>query len=129
MARIPIIPVGDVLIAAVQEDLRDQDALDLQSDLAMSLERTGAAGILIDLTVVETVDSFLGRLLNDVAQCMRLLGAYTVVVGLQPAVAITLVELGLELKGIRTALNPRQGIALLRTLIDRPHSAGMRDGR
>ncbi len=129
MARIPIVPVGDVLIAAIQEDLRDQDALDLQSNLAEALERTSAAGVLIDLTVVETVDSFLGRLLNDLAQCMRLLGAYTVVVGLQPAVAITLVELGLELKGVRTALNARQGIALLRTLIDDPRRAGGRNGR
>ena len=117
MARIPIIKIGQVLIATVQEDLHDRDALALQEELSHALERTGARGVLLDVSVVETVDSFLGRLLNDIATGARLLGAQTVVVGIQPAVAITLVELGLELKGVRTALTPEKGLALLRRLM------------
>ena len=118
MARVPIVRVGDTLVAAVQEELLDRDALTLQADLGEALERTGARGVLIDVSVVETVDSFLGRLLNEVAVGARLLGAHTVVVGIQPAVAVTLVELGLELKGIRTALDADKGMALLHRLID-----------
>lgn len=117
MARVPIVRVGDILLATVQEDLLDRDALGLQTDLAEALERTGARGVLIDVSVVETVDSFLGRLLNEIAVTARLLGAQTVVVGIQPAVAITLVELGLELKGVQTALNPANGLRLLDRLI------------
>jgi rsbT antagonist protein RsbS len=117
MGRVPIIQIGDMLIATVLEELRDRDALELQEELTSALERSGAAGVLLDLSIVETVDSFLGRLLADIAVCSRLLGAHTVVVGLRPAVAITLVELGLELKGIRTALNPDKGMQLLRGLI------------
>jgi rsbT antagonist protein RsbS len=117
--KIPIIKLGAILIATVQEDLADCDALALQEDLGAALERTAARGVLLDISVVETVDSFLGRLLNDVATGSRLLGAQTVVVGIQPAVAITLVELGLELKGIRTALNPEKGLALLHRLMAR----------
>jgi rsbT antagonist protein RsbS len=116
VARVPIIRVGGNLIATVQEDLLDHDALALQSDLGEALERTGSRGVLIDMSVIETVDSFLGRLLNEVAVGARLLGAHTVVVGIQPAVAITLVELGLELKGVRTALDTDRGLALLRRL-------------
>jgi rsbT antagonist protein RsbS len=115
--RVPIVRIGDTLIATVQEDLRDRDALDLQEQLTTQLERTGAQGVLLDLSVVDTVDSFLGRLIHDVARVSRLLGAQTVVVGLQPAVAITLVELGLELEGVRTALDPERGLVLLRKLI------------
>lgn len=117
MARVPIVKLGQTLIATVQEDLYDRDALALQEELSNALERTGARGVLLDVSVVETVDSFLGRLLNDVATGARLLGAQTVVVGIQPAVAITLVELGLELKGVRTALTPEKGLALLRRLM------------
>jgi rsbT antagonist protein RsbS len=117
VARVPLIRVGDTLIATVQEDLYDRDALGLQEDLGLALTRTGARGVLLDLSVVETVDSFLGRLLSEVALGARLLGAHTVLVGIRPAVAVTLVELGLELKGIRTALNPQKGLALLRRLI------------
>ena len=124
MSRVPIVRVGSTLIAAVQEDLRDRDALDLQAELAEQLERFGSTGVLLDLSVVETVDSFLGRLLHDVALTTRLLGAETVVVGMQPAVAITLVELGLELRGVRTALTPEKGMALLR----RPSSPRPRGG-
>jgi rsbT antagonist protein RsbS len=119
MARVPIIHIGETLIATVQEDLRDQDALDLQQHLSERLVRTGARGVLLDLSVAETVDSFLGRLLGDIAVGARLLGAHTVVVGIQPAVAITLVELGLELRGVHTALTPEKGFARLRALLAR----------
>ena len=124
MARVPILQVADVLIATVQEDLGDRDALGLQEELAVVLERTGARGVLLDLSMVEIVDSFLGRLLNDIALGTRLMGAQTVLVGIQPAVAITLVELGLELRGVRTALNPQKGMALLRRLLAREDSRG-----
>jgi rsbT antagonist protein RsbS len=117
MARIPIIQLGDLLIVSVLEELRDRDALALQQDLAEALQRVGARGVLLDLSVVETIDSFLGRLLSEIAAGARLLGAATVVVGIQPAVAITLVELGLDLKGIHTALNPQKGMVLLQRLI------------
>ena len=122
MAQVPIIQVGQVLIATVQEDLDDRDALALQEKLSQVLERSGAQGVLLDISVVETVDSFLGRLLNDIAAGSQLLGARTVITGIQPAVAITLVELGLELKGIRTALTPEKGLALLKRLIAKESS-------
>jgi len=116
MSRVPIIHIGETLIATVQDDLHDRDALDLQSDLSVALERTDARGVLLDISIVETIDSFLGRVLSDIATLCRLLGARTVVVGMQPAVAITLIELGLELRGIRTALNVEKGLALLNRL-------------
>lgn len=128
MARVPIIQLDDLLIVTVLEELRDHDALALQEDLAEALQRARARGVLLDLSVVETIDSFLGRLLGEIAAGARLLGATTVVAGIQPAVAITLVELGLELRGIHTALNPRKGMALLRRLTagedgtGRPHA-------
>jgi rsbT antagonist protein RsbS len=124
VARVPIVRVGDTLIATVVEDLQDRDALQLQEDLGRTLERTGARGVLVDLSVVELVDSFLGRLLNDVAATTRLLGAATVLVGIRPAVAVTLVELGLELRGVHTALTPDRGLALLRRIT----AAGARGG-
>jgi rsbT antagonist protein RsbS len=117
MARVPIVRIGDMLVATVLEELRDRDGLDLQEDLSARLEQTGAHGVLLDLSAVQTVDSFLGRLLNDIAAETRLLGAQAVVVGIQPAVAITLVELGLDLKGVRTALDPDRGMHLLRRLV------------
>ncbi len=113
MARVPIIHVGDLLLATIQEDLHDKDAIALQESLTAALERTGARGVLLDFSVVQTVDSFLGRTLNDVVAAIRLLGATTVVVGIRPAVAVTLVELGLELKGVRTALDTERGLRLL----------------
>ena len=122
MARVPIVRIGDVLIATVLEDLHDSDAIGLQEDLTRLLEKTGAPGVLLDLAAVEIVDSFLGRLLNDIARATRLLGARTVVVGIQPAVAVTLVELGLELKGVNTALDADKGMRLLRRLIAAEHS-------
>jgi rsbT antagonist protein RsbS len=119
VAQVPVIKVGQVLIATVQEDLDDHDALAFQEKLSQLLEHSGARGVLLDLSVVETVDSFLGRLLNDLAAGAQLLGAQMVIAGIQPAVAITLVELGLELKQVRTALNPEKGLTLLRRLIAR----------
>jgi rsbT antagonist protein RsbS len=116
VARVPVVRIGNTLLATVQEDLYDRDALDLQENLNAALERSGARGVLLDVSVVETVDSYLGRVLRDIALGARLLGAHTVVVGIQPAVAITLVELGLELRGVHTALNPEKGLALLRRL-------------
>ena len=117
MAPVPILHLGDTLLVAVQEELGDRDALALQEALHARLERTGARGVLLDLSAVETVDSFLGRLINDMTRGTRLLGARTVIVGIQPAVAITLVELGLELRGVRTALNLDKGLALLKRLL------------
>jgi rsbT antagonist protein RsbS len=117
VARVPIIQLDDLLLVTILEELRDHDALALQQDLAEMVQRVNARGVLLDMSVVETVDSFLGRLLSEIASGARLLGATTVIAGIQPAVAITLVELGLELKGIHTALNPRKGMTLLRRLI------------
>ena len=128
MARVPIIHVGDTLIATVLEDLNDRDALALHEELGGRLEQTGVRGVLLDLTAVETVDSFLGRLLNDLAVHTQLMGARTVVVGIQPAVAITLVELGLQLTGVHTALNPIKGRILLRRLLAQDDARG-RNGR
>lgn len=118
MARVPIVRVGDILLATIQEDLHDSDALAMQEALTTQLEHTGARGVILDFTTVQTVDSFLGRMLNDVVAAIRLLGATTVVVGIQPAVAVTLVELGLELKGVRTALDAERGMRLLGMGID-----------
>lgn len=129
MAQVPILHLGTTLIATVQEDLSDSDALDLLSHLGAILERGDARGVILDISVVDTVDSFLGRLLNEIAATARLLGARTVVVGMQPAVAITLVELGLSLTGVRTALNVDKGMELLRRSIERKeaNSAVARD--
>jgi len=118
MARVPIIKVGPVLIVSVTEELYDHDALVLQEDLNAALERTAASGVLLDVSAVETVDSFLGRLLNEIAMGARLLGAETVISGIQPSVAVTLVELGLELRGVHTALNSEKGLALLQRRMD-----------
>jgi rsbT antagonist protein RsbS len=114
MSRIPVIRVEDVLIATVLEDVTDSDALALQSDLGHQLEVRGATGVLIDLSVVGIVDSFLGRVLAEVATLSRLLGAPTVIAGIQPAVAVTLVELGVQLGGVRTALTSDAGMRMLR---------------
>ena len=113
MAQVPIIRLGDVLIATVQDELYDHDALQLQEDLGQVLERGVAHGVVLDFSTVATVDSFLARLIGTIAAASRLLGAATVVVGLQPAVAVTLVELGLTLPGVHTALNAEKGLALL----------------
>jgi rsbT antagonist protein RsbS len=119
MPHVPIIRIEDVLVATVQEELEDRDAMDLEASLGQAIESSGARGVLLDLSVVETVDSFLGRVIDDIARLSRLLGAQTVVVGLRPAVAITIMELGLQLKGVPTALNADKGMAMLRQLIRR----------
>ena len=116
MARVPVIRLGDTLIATVQDELYDQDALQLQEDLGELLERGAARGVVLDFSSVVTVDSFLARLIGGIAAASRLLGAETVVVGLQPAVAVTLVELGLTLPGVHTALDAERGLALLARL-------------
>ncbi len=113
MERIPILKMGKVLLVTIQVDLQDQVALALQDDLSATIERTGANGVLIDISALEIVDSFVGRMLASISGIAGVLDAVTVVVGMQPAVAITLVELGLSLPGVRTALNVERGFALL----------------
>ena len=117
MPRVPIIQVEGVLIASVQEDLSDGDARQLQEELNGLIEKTGARGVLLDVSMMQLIDSFLGRLLHEIALGAQLLGAETVVAGIQPAVAITLVELGLELNGVHTALNAEKGLRLVHQLI------------
>ena len=116
MARVPVVQLSDVLIATVQDELYDHDALQLQEELGLLLERGAAQGVVLDFSIVETVDSFLARLIGNIASTSRLLGAETVVVGLQPAVAVTLVELGLTLSEVHTALNANKALALLARL-------------
>jgi rsbT antagonist protein RsbS len=113
MERIPILKMGKVLLVTIQVDLQDQVALALQDDLSAQIEKTGASGVLIDISALEIVDSFIGRMMANTAAIGRILGAETVVVGMQPAVAITLVELGLSLRGIHTALDVERGMALV----------------
>ncbi len=113
MERIPILKMGKVLLVTIQVDLQDQVALALQDDLSSQIEKTGAHGVLIDISALEIVDSFVGRMLAGISGIASVLDATTVVVGMQPAVAITLVELGLSLEGVRTALNVERGMALL----------------
>lgn len=113
-SRIPILKVGRVLIVPIQVDMDDRTVIQLQERILSELERTGARGVLIDISLLEMVDSFIGRVLSDIAAMARIMDARTVVVGMQPAVAITLVELGLELRGVDTVLNVDEGIKLLR---------------
>lgn len=114
MERIPILRMGQFLIVSIQIDMHDRLALTLQADLAARITETGARGVLLDISSLEVVDSFIGRMISNIAATSRVLDAETVVVGIQPAVAITLVELGLSLPGVRTALNVEKGMALLR---------------
>lgn len=120
MERIPILRMGRLLLVTIQTDLQDRIALTLQDDLAAQIERTGAQGVLIDISAIDVVDSFIGRMLSTISGIARTLDATTVVVGMQPAVAITLVELGLSLPGIRTALNVERGMRLLAPLLGAP---------
>lgn len=113
MERIPILRMGSVLLVTIQVDMQDQTAMALQEDLADKIAKTGANGVLIDISALEIVDSFVGRMLASISGIARILSATTVVVGMQPAVAITLVELGLSLEGVRTALNVERGVQLL----------------
>lgn len=114
MDRIPILRMGPFLLVTIQVDMHDQLALALQEDLTTRIVETGAHGVLIDISAVEMVDSFMGRMLGNIAAMARVLDATTLIVGMQPAVAITLVELGMSLPGIQTALNVEKGMELLR---------------
>jgi rsbT antagonist protein RsbS len=113
MERVPILKIGDVLLVSIQIDLQDQSVLALQEDLAEKISSTGAHGVVIDISAVEIVDSFIGRMFATIASISRLFDADTVVVGMRPAVAITLVELGLTLDGVRTALDLERGMKIL----------------
>jgi rsbT antagonist protein RsbS len=130
MERIPILKMGEFLLVSIQVDMHDQLALALQDDLTEKIAKTGAHGVLIDISAVEVVDSFIGRMIANIAAMARILDARTVLVGMQPAVAITLVELGLDLPGVRTALDVERGMALLRAEVQTAfhRSSGEADG-
>jgi rsbT antagonist protein RsbS len=117
MEKIPILKMGPFLLVTIQVDLYDRLALNLESDLIQMVNKISAKGVLIDISAVNIVDSFMGRILGNIANMSRILDAQTVVVGMQPAVAITLVELGLPLHGVRTALNVEKGMALLQSML------------
>jgi rsbT antagonist protein RsbS len=119
--RIPILKMGDLLLVTIQVDMHDRLAIALQDDLADRIVGTSARGVLIDISALDIVDSFIGRMLGNIAAISRVLDAETVVVGMRPAVAITLVELGLSLSGVRTALNVEKGIDLLETALRLPN--------
>ena len=118
MDRVPILKLEDFLLVSIQVDMHDQLALTLQDDLTQKIVATKARAVLIDISALEMVDSFMGRMLGNIAAMSRILDAQTVVVGMRPAVAITLVELGLSLPGIRTALDVDAGLALLRESLE-----------
>jgi len=121
MERIPILKMGPFLLVTIQIDLYDRLALHLEEDLVNMVEKTAAKGVLIDISAVSIVDSFMGRILGNIASMSKLLDAQTVVVGMQPAVAITLVELGLPLKGVSTALDVEKGMNLLKAIMPFDH--------
>jgi len=123
MEKIPILKMGPFLLVTIQVDLYDRLALNLESDLIQMVNKVGSKGVLIDISAVNIVDSFMGRILGNIASMSRILDAQTVVVGMQPAVAITLVELGLPLNGVRTALNVEKGMKLLQSMVS-PDEAG-----
>ena len=118
MDRIPILRMGPCLLVTIQVDMHDRLAMALQDDLTAKISETGAKGVLIDISSLEIVDSFIGRMLANIANMSRVLDAQTVVVGMRPAVAITLVELGMSLPGVRTALDVEKGMRLLTAAID-----------
>ena len=126
MERIPILKMGDCLLVTIQVDMHDRLAMTLQDDLTQRIAGSRARGVLIDISALEVVDSFIGRMLANIAGMARILDAETVVVGMRPAVAITLVELGLDLAGVRTTLNVEKGMDLIRAGIDGP---SRRNGR
>ncbi len=118
MEKIPILRMGDFLLVTIQVDMHDRLAMTLQEDLTARISETSARGVLIDISSLEIVDSFIGRMLGNIAAMSRVLDAQTVVVGMQPAVAITLVELGMSLPGVRTALNVDAGMELLKQALN-----------
>lgn len=117
MDRIPILRMGDFLLVTIQVDMHDQLAMTLQDDLTNAIAKNGSRGVLIDISSLEIVDSFIGRMLANISGMARILDAQTVLVGMQPAVAITLVELGMSMPGVKTALNVEAGMDLLRELV------------
>ena len=117
MERIPILKMGRFLLVSIQVDMDDRTAMNLQDDLTARIVKDGAKGVLIDISSLDVVDSFIGRMLANTAAMAHILDAETIVVGMQPSVAITLVELGLSLKGVRSALNIERGMELLRTIV------------
>lgn len=118
MDKIPILKMGNFLLVTIQVDLYDKLALNLESDLIRMVSKHNSRGVLIDISAVTIVDSFMGRIIGNIAQMSKIMDAETIVVGMQPAVAITLVELGLPLKGVNTALNVEKGMDLLRQKVD-----------
>jgi rsbT antagonist protein RsbS len=126
MEQVPILKIGQTLFVSIQIDLQDDTVMRLQTELAEELAATGANGVIIDITAVEIVDSFIGRMLATIAAISRMLDAETIVVGMRPAVAITLVELGLSLGGVRTALNLEKGVTLLNQIEGSQRSAASR---
>jgi rsbT antagonist protein RsbS len=128
MERIPILKMGDFLLVTIQVDMHDRLAITLQDDLTTRISNTGARGVLLDISALEMVDSFIGRMIANIAAMSRILDAHTVVVGMQPAVAITLVELGLSLSGVQTALNVERGMHVLRSAL-LEESDGSSNGR
>jgi rsbT antagonist protein RsbS len=118
MDKIPILKMGHFLLVTIQTDLYDRLALDLEADLVQMVNKTSAKGVLIDISALSIVDSFMGRIIGNIASMCKILDAETIVTGMQPAVAITLIELGLELKGVHTALNVEKGMEVLRSKID-----------
>jgi rsbT antagonist protein RsbS len=121
--QIPILKVQDCLLVSIQVDMHDRLAMALQEDLTQAVVDKHARGVLIDISALEIVDSFIGRMLSNIAAMAKVLDAVTVVVGMRPAVAITLVELGLTMPGVHTALNVDRGLALIQHLIDAPEDA------
>jgi rsbT antagonist protein RsbS len=127
MDRIPILKLGDALLVTIQVDMHDRMATALEEDLTNRIVSARAKGVLIDISALELVDSFIGRMLDSIAAVSRILDAETVVVGMRPAVAITLVELGLSLAGVKTALNVERGMALIQRRLQEPEAADGRD--
>jgi rsbT antagonist protein RsbS len=127
MERIPILQIGEFLLVTIQVDMHDQLALNLQDDLSEKIEKSGARGVLLDISALDMVDSFIGRMIANISAISSVLSARTVVVGMQPSVAITLVELGLTLPGVQTALNAERGMALLRS--NKPREGSGNAGR
>jgi rsbT antagonist protein RsbS len=126
--RIPILKMGNLLLVSIQVDMHDRLALQLQDDLTGQIAACGSRGVLIDISALEMVDSFIGRMIGNIAAMSRVLDATTVVVGMRPAVAITLVELGMSLTGVRTALDVEKGMALLAAATPGAHASGSGDG-
>jgi rsbT antagonist protein RsbS len=129
MGDIPILKIGDCLLVSIQVDMHDRMAMALQDDLTSKIVESRARGVMIDISALEIVDSFIGRMLNSIAAMSRVLDAVTVVVGMRPAVAITLVELGLGLNGVQTALNVDRGLVMIRKIIDADGQADASRGR